>query len=69
MVCFWFVLGWHIFCTADHDSPLAKKSNNQALFVGSLLKNSMEVDSEATAAMELQLDETGVHQVCTNYVL
>jgi hypothetical protein len=45
----------------------AKKTNNQASFGGSLLKNNMEVE----AAMELQryLDETRVHQVCTNYVL
>jgi hypothetical protein len=42
--------------------------NNQASFGGSLLKNNMEVE----AAMEMQrhrdLDETGVHRVCTNYV-
>ena len=41
----------------------AKKTNNQASFGGSLLKNNMEVE----AAMEMQrhLDETGVHIVCT----
>ena len=46
------------------DSP--KKTNNQASFGGSLLKNNMEVE----AAMEMQrhLDETGVHIVCTIYV-
>jgi hypothetical protein len=45
----------------------AKKTNNQASISGSLLKNNMEVE----AAMEMQrhLDETGVHRVCTNYVL
>jgi hypothetical protein len=44
----------------------AKKTNNQASFGGSLLKNNMEVE----AAMEMQrhLDETGVHIVCTIYV-
>jgi hypothetical protein len=45
---------------------LSPKTNNQASFGGSLLKNNMEVE----AAMELQrhLDETGVHRVCTIYV-
>ncbi len=45
----------------------AKKTNNQASFGGSLLKNNMEVE----AAMEMQrhLDETGVHRGCTNYGL
>ena len=40
-----------------------RKTNNQASFGGSLLKNNMEVE----AAMEMQrhLDETGVHIVCT----
>jgi hypothetical protein len=44
----------------------AKKTNNQAMFGGSLLQNNMEVE----AAMEMQrhLDETGVLQVCTIYV-
>ena len=44
----------------------SKKTNNQASFGGSLLKNNMEVE----AAMELQrhLDESGVHQVYTIYV-
>jgi hypothetical protein len=46
----------------------SRKTNNQASFGGSLLKNNMEVE----AAMELQrhpgLDETGVHRVCTIYV-
>ena len=42
----------------------ARKTNNQASFGGSILKNNMEVE-----AMELQrhLDETGVHQVHTIY--
>ena len=41
----------------------SRKTNNQASFGGSLLKNNMEVE----AAMEMQrhLDETGVHIVCT----
>ncbi len=45
----------------------AKKTNKQASFGGSLLKNNMEVE----AAMEMQrhLDETGVHRGCTNYGL
>jgi hypothetical protein len=48
----------------------SQKTNNQASFGGSLLKNNMEVE----AVMELQrprdLDEleTGVHRVCTIYV-
>jgi hypothetical protein len=44
----------------------SRKTNNQASFGSSLLKNNMEVE----AAMELQrhLDETGVHRVCTIYV-
>ncbi len=46
----------------------AKKTNNQAMFGGSLrvLQHNMEVE----AAMEMQrhLDETGVLQVCTIYV-
>ncbi len=46
----------------------SRKTNNQASFGGSLLKNNMEV--EAAIMMELQrhLDETGVHRVCTIYV-
>jgi hypothetical protein len=42
----------------------SRKTNNQASFGGSLLKNNMEVE-----AMELQrnLDETGVHRVRTIY--
>ncbi len=43
-----------------------KKTNNQALFGGSLLKNNMEV--EVAMEMQLHLDENGVHRVCTNYV-
>ena len=44
----------------------AKKTNNQASFGGSILKNNMEVE----AAMEMQrhLDQTGVHPVCIDYV-
>ena len=43
----------------------SRKTNNQASFGGSLLKNNMEVE----AAMELQwhLDETGLHRVYTIY--
>ncbi len=44
----------------------AKKTNNQASFCGSLLKNNMEV--EAATEMQRHLDETGVHIVCTIYV-
>jgi len=42
----------------------ARKTNNQATFGGSILKNNMEVE----AAMELSrhLDETGLHIVYTN---
>ena len=44
----------------------AKKTNNQASFGGSILKNNMEVE----AAMEMQrhLDQTSVHPVCFIYV-
>jgi hypothetical protein len=43
----------------------ARKTNNQASFGGSILKNNME----AEAAMELlrHLDETGLHIVYTIY--
>ncbi len=44
----------------------AKKTNNQASFGCRLLKNNMEV--EAAMEMQLHLDETGVHRVCTNTV-
>ena len=46
----------------------AQKTNNQASFGGSLLKNNMEVDL-VEAAMELQrhLDETSFHRVFTLY--
>jgi hypothetical protein len=43
-----------------------RATNNQASFGGSLLKNNMEV--EAAMEMQLHLDETGVHIVCTIYV-
>ena len=48
-------------------TPL-RKTNNQASgsFGCSLLKNNMEV--EAAMEMQLHLDETGVHIVCTFYV-
>ncbi len=50
----------------------AKKTNNQASFGGSLLKNNMDVTVEAAMEPEMQrnLDETvtGVHRVCTIYV-
>jgi hypothetical protein len=42
------------------------KINNQASFGGSLLKNNMEV--EAAMELQLHLDETGAHRVCTVYV-
>jgi hypothetical protein len=44
---------------------LSLKTNNHALFGGSLLKNNMEVE----AAMELQrhLDETWTKPVCTEF--
>jgi hypothetical protein len=44
----------------------SRKTNNQASFGGSLLKNNMEVE----AAMELlrHLDEAGVHRISTIYV-
>ena len=43
----------------------ARKTNNQASFGGSILKNNMEV--EAAMELQLHLDETGVHQVHTIY--
>ncbi len=46
-----------------------KKTNNQASFGGSLLKNDMDSDVEAAMEMQRHLDETGVQRVCTNYVL
>ncbi len=49
----------------EHKSRGDDKTDNQASFGGSLLKNNMEVE----AAMELSrhLDETGLVQVCTIY--
>ncbi len=44
----------------------AKKTNDQASFGGSLLKNNMEV--EAATRMERHLVETGMHIVFTIYV-
>ena len=44
---------------------LAQKTNTQASFDGSILKNNMEV--EAAMELQLHLDETGVHQVHTIY--
>ncbi len=44
----------------------SRKTNNQASFGSSLLKNNMEV--EAAMELQLHLDETGVHRVCTIYV-
>ena len=44
----------------------SKKTNNQASFGGSILKNNMEV--EATMELQRHLDESGVHQVYTIYV-
>ena len=46
----------------------SRKTNNQASFGGSLLKNNMEVDSEAAMELQRHLDETGAHRVCTIYV-
>ena len=43
----------------------ARKTNNQASFGGSILKNNMEV--EAAMMLQRHLDETGVHQVHTIY--
>ena len=49
--------------TKPEPEAKTRKTNNQASFSGSLLKNNMEVE----VAMEMQrhLDETGVHIVCT----
>ncbi len=44
----------------------AKKTNYQASFGGSLIKNNMEM--EAAMKMQRHLNETGVHIVCTIYV-
>ena len=48
----------------------AKKTNNQASFGGSLLKNNMEVEAAMEMQRHLPVDETvtGVHRVCTIYV-
>jgi hypothetical protein len=48
--------------TTSQPSRWAKKTNNQASFGGSLLKNNMEV--EAAMERQRQLDETGVDIVC-----
>ncbi len=47
----------------------ARKTNNQASFGSSLLKNNLARPREVEAAMELQrhLDETGLHRVYTIY--
>jgi hypothetical protein len=44
----------------------SRKTNNQASFGGSLLKNNMEV--EAAMELQLHLDKTSVHRVRTIYV-
>ena len=47
----------------------SKKTNNQASFGGSILKNNMDVPvSEAAMELQRHLDESGVHQVYTIYV-
>jgi hypothetical protein len=46
----------------------AKKTNNQAMFGGSLLQNNMEVEAAMEMQRHLDSDETGVLQVCTIYV-
>jgi hypothetical protein len=43
----------------------SRKTDNQASFGSSLLKNNMEV--EAVMELQLQLDETNAHRVCTIY--
>jgi hypothetical protein len=44
----------------------SRKTNKQASFGGSLLKNNM--DSEAAMELQRHLDETGALRVCTIYV-
>jgi hypothetical protein len=44
---------------------LARKTNNQASFCGSTLKNIMEMEAEMQ--LLLHLDETGLHKVYTNH--
>ncbi len=46
----------------------SRKTNNQASFGGSLLKNNMEVEAAMELQRHLPVDETGVHRVCTIYV-
>jgi hypothetical protein len=43
----------------------SRKTNNQASFCGSLLKNNLNMEVEAAMELQWHLDETGVHRVCT----
>jgi hypothetical protein len=52
--------------TAVKTATPSRKTNNQASFGGSLLKNNIEV--EVAMGLQRHLDETGVHRVCTIYV-
>ncbi len=45
----------------------ARKTNNQASFGGSILKNNRDMEVEAAMELQRHLDETGVHQVHTIY--
>jgi hypothetical protein len=45
----------------------ARKTNNQASFGGSILKNNMEAEAAMELSRHLRLDETGLHIVYTNY--
>jgi hypothetical protein len=67
----WFAPGLSWVCTFSpvHISPYCEMTNNQASFGGSLLKHNMLVKVEAAMELQRHLDETGVHRVCTNYVL
>ncbi len=60
-------LSWRRTIASRRDRATGWGTHSGPSSGGSLLKNNMEVE----AAMELQrlLDETGVHLVCTNYVL
>ena len=46
----------------------SKKTNNQASFGGSILKNNMEVEAAMDSELQQHLDESGVprHQVYTS---
>jgi hypothetical protein len=55
----WRIPGWN--------RPPARKTNNQASFGGSILKNNMEVEAAMELRRQRHLDETGVQQVHTIY--